>query len=181
MSNWAKLHPEEAREYRRLQYERTKELVKSRAKTWASQNRQRRLEIQKKYRDANKEKIRAWRIPYLKQRLDTDLSFKIRKYLGNRIRYAVKGKWKAGRTHEFLGCSIPDFRIYLESKFTPEMSWDNYGGVWEIDHIMPCAIFDLSKPEHQKRCFHFSNLQPLIKLDNRRKRGTVTTNQYPLL
>lgn len=48
-------------------------------------------------------------------------------------------------------------------------------------NIMPCAIFDLTKPEHQKRCFHFSNLQPLFALDNLHKNAKVTTNQFQLL
>lgn len=167
--------------YARKQYERTKDLVKSRAKKWAENNPEKRKTIRKRYRDANKEKIRDWRIPYLRRKLDTDLDFKLRKYLGNRIRYALKASVKLNKTPFLLGCSIKDFRIYLESKFTSEMNWENYGEAWEIDHIMPCAIFDLSRPEHQKRCFHFSNLQPLLQPDNRRKSSKVITNQYPLL
>ena len=45
--------------------------------------------------------------------------------------------------------------------FHPGMSWDNYGSAWHIDHIRPCSSFDFSDPEQQKKCFHFSNLQPL--------------------
>lgn len=52
------------------------------------------------------------------------------------------------------------------------MSWDNYGE-WEIDHIIPCDSFDLTKEEEQKRCFHFSNLQPLWWRDNRTKGNKV--------
>lgn len=75
---------------------------------------------------------------------------------------------KATKTDESLGCSVKSFMLYLESRFDVGMSWENYGK-WEIDHILPCALFDLTKPEHQKRCFHFSNLQPLWKPDNRSK------------
>lgn len=82
---------------------------------------------------------------------------------------------------KLIGCSIEDFWIYLESKFEPGMTRENYGKVWHIDHIMPCAIFDLTKPEHQKRCFHFSNLQPLFAEDNRRKSDKIVTNQFQLL
>jgi hypothetical protein len=47
------------------------------------------------------------------------------------------------------------------------MSWDNYGfRGWHIDHKKPCALFDLSLPEQQRECFHFSNLQPLWAADN---------------
>ena len=49
------------------------------------------------------------------------------------------------------------------------MSWENYGTLWDIDHIKPCASFDLSLEEEQKKCFHYSNTQPLYKIDNQRK------------
>lgn len=162
-------------------YQRNKELIKARSKQWHKANPVKSRRIKRKYRELNKEKARTWRIPYLRARLKKDISFKLYKYLGNRMRYALRASIKLNRTPHLLGCSISDFKIYLESKFTPEMTWENYGPVWEIDHIMPCAIFDLSKPEHQRRCFHFSNLQPLLKSDNRRKSKKVTTGQFPLI
>jgi hypothetical protein len=76
---------------------------------------------------------------------------------------------------------MDDFKIYLESKFEPGMSWGNYGyRGWHVDHIVPCALFDLSKPAHVRRCFHFSNLQPLWAQDNLRK-GVQSSNQFNLL
>ena len=42
------------------------------------------------------------------------------------------------------------------------MTWENYGKYWHIDHIVPCYYFDLLKEEEQKRCFHYTNLQPLF-------------------
>ena len=42
------------------------------------------------------------------------------------------------------------------------MTWDNYGGYWHIDHIIPCCRFDLTKEEEQLKCFHYTNLQPLF-------------------
>jgi len=43
----------------------------------------------------------------------------------------------------------------------PGQSFENYGTAWHVDHIRPCASFDLSDPEQQRQCFHFTNLQPL--------------------
>ncbi len=94
---------------------------------------------------------------------------------------AVDGAKKCAKTTEMLGCSINDFRIYLESKFESGMTWKNYGSVWHVDHIMPCAIFDLTKPDHQRRCFHFSNMQPLFKEDNLRKNRWHVPDQFNLL
>lgn len=60
-----------------------------------------------------------------------------------------------------IGCSVRELVEYLESQFTPKMNWDNYGSYWHIDHIMPCASFDLTDPDQQKVCFNWQNLQPL--------------------
>lgn len=49
-------------------------------------------------------------------------------------------------------------------------SWaDVLAGRIHIDHIKPCALFDLTDLEEQRKCFHFSNLQLLWDSDNKRK------------
>ena len=54
------------------------------------------------------------------------------------------------------------------------MTWQNHTVTgWHIDHIMPCSNFDLSKPEQQKECFHYTNLQPLWYDENIRKSNKV--------
>jgi hypothetical protein len=110
-------------------------------------------------------------------------TFKLLEALKHRLKRtlkcAVNSKTRA--TRDLLGCSMDDFKIYLESKFEPGMSWGNYGyRGWHVDHIVPCALFDLSKPAHVRRCFHFSNLQPLWAQDNLRK-GVQSSNQFNLL
>lgn len=147
---------------------------------------------QKKWYDANRRKPKKtpqeklehkrWRIRrnHHKRKL-VDPGYRIRFHLSNRIRDALKGRRKSVFAMTLLGCSMLDFRIYLESKWEPGMTWENYGSDWHIDHIMPCAIFDLTKLEHQKRCFHFSNMQPLWAKDNLEKNDKVLTNQFQLL
>jgi hypothetical protein len=54
------------------------------------------------------------------------------------------------------------------------MNWDNYGFYgWHIDHIRPCASFDLSKPSEQRKCFNYTNLQPLWATENWGKRDSL--------
>lgn len=77
---------------------------------------------------------------------------------------------KFDTTIRLTGCSIQDLKHYLELQFQPGMTWDNYGlHGWHIDHIKPCASFDLTDPEQQKECFYFTNLQPLWAKENRMK------------
>ncbi len=81
---------------------------------------------------------------------------------------------KAASSVKFLGCSIESFVMYIESKFDIGMNWEAFmRGEIELDHIMPCALFDLTNPEHQRRCFHVSNYQPLWAADNRAKSDSL--------
>jgi len=80
------------------------------------------------------------------------------------------GGAKENKTVELLGCSIEECKSYLESKFIEGMSWDNHGLYgWHIDHIIPCASFDLTDPAQQQKCFHYTNLQPLWAEENLKK------------
>ena len=59
-------------------------------------------------------------------------------------------------------------------QFTEDMSWEAFrDGKIHIDHIVPCFAFDLTDEAEQKRCFHYTNLQPLWAKENLRK-GTRT-------
>ena len=84
-----------------------------------------------------------------------------------RVINALKGKGaaKAANTMELIGCTVPELMAHLETQFTEGMTWENQGD-WHIDHIRPCASFDLTVPEQQRQCFHWSNLQPLWANDN---------------
>lgn len=120
----------------------------------------------------------------MKIRRQTNVNVRLASVLRTRVGALIKGRDKSTRTLTLLGCSIESFKIYLESRWQSGMSWENYGrgpGKWNIDHEMPCAIFDLTKPEHQKRCFHFSNCQPMWSLKNSEKNAKVLTNQFNLL
>jgi len=101
---------------------------------------------------------------YQKNRLQNDPYFRATSNLRRRIRLAIKGGFtsKAASTQELLGAPFDVVRTHIESLWKPGMSWENYGiDTWHIDHIRPCADFDLDDPEQQKLCFNYKNLQPL--------------------
>lgn len=135
-------------------------------------NRIRKIDISKnpdKWRNYNKKsyiKFRKKRIlnacKNYKKRYISNCLFRLKETIRSRIRNSINGKNKSQNTLNLLGCKIPELKLYLESKFTSGMTWENYGFYgWHIDHIKPCAAFDLTIPEQQRECFHFSNLQPL--------------------
>ena len=102
---------------------------------------------------------------YTKNRRKIDISFRITGNLRSRIRVALKGICKSKKTIELLGCSLNQLKNHLQSKFQPGMSFSNYGS-WHIDHIIPCVRFNLSKVSEQRKCFHYTNLQPLWAKEN---------------
>lgn len=87
---------------------------------------------------------------------------------------------KSARSNELLGCTYAELAAHLEQQFKRGMSWDNFGSYWHIDHIIPCAAFDLSKPEQQRQCFHYLNLQPLEAKANMSKGAKIIPAQIPL-
>ena len=171
---------QQRRDAMRRAYAANPEKYRTRAKTWRDTNPERAAEIQKKVRRKRLPLFRA----YYQNRLDTDVNFRIAHRLRSYLRKALKRNQKSGSAIELLGCSIPEFRIYLESLWEEGMVWSNYGnkkGQWNTDHLIPCALFDLTKPEHQKRCFHFSNLRPMWAIPNMSKGKKLITNQYNLI
>lgn len=129
------------------------------------------------YRIKHSEQYRQWRInnrarlnAYRKQLKITNPDFKIACNLRSRMSTLLRRckTPKSSSMLKLLGCSLEQLKEHLESQFLIGMSWDTYGS-WHIDHIRPCASFDLSKPEQQATCFHYSNLQPLWASDNLKK------------
>lgn len=75
-----------------------------------------------------------------------------------------------------VGCTIEKLKEHIEQQWQSGMSWKNHTiHGWHIDHIKPCSAFDLTDPEQQKECFHYTNLQPLWAKDNLRKGNKYST------
>jgi hypothetical protein len=124
------------------------------------------------WRESNRIRSKQWRRGYKKiKRLEP--LYRVREALAKRVLDALKGKAKSARTLELLGCSVDDLKKHLENQFKNGMEWKNYGSLWNIDHRIPCASFNLLLDDQQKKCFHFSNLQPLFVLDNRLKSDKI--------
>ena len=170
------------KEYQKEYIQKNKEVVLQRNKEYRQNNREEIIQYNKEYRQNNREEISQQRkeyyqknreeiiqkqMEYEKQRYHSDLNYRITECLRSRLWNALNGKTKSASTMELLGCTVEFLKEYLASQFQEGMSWDNYSfEVWHIDHIRPCSSFDLTDPEQQKQCFHYTNLQPLWAKDN---------------
>ena len=132
------------------------------------ENKQHYKEYMKKY--IKTEKFKNYLKEYRKKRYQNDIGFRILTNIRTRTYLAIKNNSgiKSFKTISILGCNIEELKQHLEEQFEENMSWENYGN-WHIDHILPCAKFDLTNLEQQKKCFHYTNLQPLWAKENQIK------------
>lgn len=145
--------------------EKKKTQVLEYQKQWYTQNKNKVANHHIEYRKNNKEKIQLSINRWVSNKKKNDIFYASFSNMRNRIYQALrKGKGKKSqKTLEYLGCELDFYKQYIEQLFLPEMNWKNYGEIWEIDHIKPCASFNLTKEEEQKKAFHYTNTQPLFK------------------
>jgi hypothetical protein len=140
------------KEYTKQHYLDNQEKYKEKSKQRYLNNKESHKEY---YKERNKQ--------YYKQRLQTDILFRfshnIRCLLSTSFKR--KGYWKKSKTEQILECTIEEFKCYLEKQFIYPMSFNNYGSVWEIDHITP--ISSAKTEEDIVTLNHYTNLRPLFK------------------
>lgn len=116
----------------------------------------------KRYYEKNRQELNKKNAKYKKNRLKTDIGYKLLNSCRRRLYRALKGERKFYSFMQSVGCNAEQLKSYLESKFQPGMTWENYGNRgWHIDHIIPISKFDLTKEEEFNRAVHYTNLQPL--------------------
>jgi len=172
--------------YTKLYLEKNKDEIKKRKKIYYYLTIEKQKEISRKYYSENKEKYKKYNSDNReainkrkKEYRKINESFRIADNLRRRLNKVIKknNAIKSKKTIKLLGCSILELKLKIEGMFKPGMSWDNYGyNGWHIDHIIPCASFDLTDPEQQKACFHYNNLQPLWRIENQSKNKKLIYN-----
>lgn len=150
---YRKNHPEMKRKADKKYYAKNKDSILPRQRKWVKENSER-------LREYNRIRGRKYR--------KENPSVRVAQSMRARINGVLNGKIKSGSTFDLIGCDRDALVQHLENQFNDGMCWDNYGE-WHIDHIKPCASFDLTYPAEQSECFHYTNLQPLWALDNLRK------------
>ena len=138
-----------------------KNCILKKQKQYDIENRDKKREYQLK----NREQINSRMNLYIKNRIKTDVKFRLIHNTRRRIHHALKGKTKSSSTRHILGIDIETYKKWIEFQFTPEMNWSNI----EIDHVKPICLFDVSDDEQLKEAFSWKNTQPLLKHDNRQK------------
>ena len=61
----------------------------------------------------------------------------------------------------------------MKYQFEEGMTLENYGKVWHADHVVPCALFDISDENEQLICFNWKNIRPCFAQENLVKRDKI--------
>jgi hypothetical protein len=160
-------HKEDIAKQNKIYYCTNKEYILERQKEQYHKNPALFLERQKIYHSDPETKIK--RNNRVRDRYWNDIQYRIEVALRTRLRRSIQHGWKNGSAIRDLGCSIPEAKIWLENQFSTGMTWDNWGSGendWQIDHIFPFHLCDLTKREDVIKVCHYTNLRPLWKKDN---------------
>lgn len=176
---WKRNNPERIKESDKKYRSTHKKEGAARMREWRKANHERALLSAKLLRENNRDRFNTYGTKHYykhrekilakeKIRMETDVEYAIKRRLRIRLCGVFRSQAKGCKTKStltFLGIEMPEFMKYIENLFKPGMTWDNRK-LWHLDHIRPCNSFDLTDPEQQKKCFHYTNLQPLWAHDN---------------
>jgi hypothetical protein len=175
---WKKRNAERVRAYRAVYWQANKEREYKAYRQWCESNPEKvsqlRAADRKKNGAARGRRRKPARNLYEKLRYKTDPSYQIQKRLRASLWQSLRRTEasKALSVVALVGCSIEALREHLENQFLPGMTWCREV---EIDHIRPVSSFDLTNLEEQRQCFHWSNLRPMWKAENRKKGSSYTS------
>jgi len=175
-----RLNKEKINEKQKVYYQKNKEEAKAYQKIYNKNNAKKVYLMKKAYAIKNKEKLNTAIRKRKKERYREDLQYRSQRILRDTMRKLIaKGKMTKPSTSltkfatDIMGLSQGKLIKYIEKQFYPhpktgeKMSWKNHTiDGWHIDHIKPVNSFDLTKLTEQKKCFHYTNLQPLWAEEN---------------
>ena len=177
-------NPEKYKEINKKYYLKNKKIICKKTKEYRLKNLKHLKQKAKEWREKNKVYLKIEkRKEYLKnknqyllrgrlsrqRRYNKDIQFTLTTKIRRRIHMAIRKQFtlKAYKTRELLGCDYVSFKKYFSSLFKKGMNWNKFNkGEIHIDHIRPCSSFDLTKSNEQRKCFHYTNTQPLWAKEN---------------
>jgi hypothetical protein len=147
--------------YNKKYYYNNQEYFYENVRIWDKENKEKKHQY---YLD-NIEKKRKQNREWVIYNYHNNSQFKLKILLRSRISQSIKDKTNS--SIDLLGCDIETYYNYLESQFTKDMTWENHGRVWEIDHITPLNTFNLEDGNEQCQAFNYKNTRPLSITENR--------------
>jgi hypothetical protein len=109
-----------------------------------------------------------------RERLKNDIAYKLKQACRRRLLSSIKKKY---RSDKYIGCETELLIEWLQFCFGYNMTLENHGKLWHIDHVIPLDIFDLSNEEQQFIAFNWKNLSPETAKFNMEKGNKIIKSQ----
>ncbi len=186
---------EKIKTQRQKHYEENRERLVITAKEWREKNPEKHKEMKERYRSIKENKKKELEAKKLWRKNNPDKvkeekkrhyekykkqpKFRIDAAMSSHMRKQIKkyGFIKNKHWEELVGYTISDLMQHIESLFylDANLSWENYGTYWHIDHIIPKSKFYYTScaDEQFRLCWALNNLQPLEKIKNIKKGNRV--------
>jgi hypothetical protein len=151
-----------AKEYR----EKNKNIIKLKQQNWYDT---RGKKWKKEYEIINKDVINK----KTRDRYKNDPEFRMKKIIRSRFKKTVLGKKTYSKILNYIGVDIQYFLKWIEFNFDKNISWKNQGTYWDVEHIKPCASYNLLNEDEIKLCYNWKNLRPCEKIENYKKNDKI--------
>ena len=111
----------------------------------------------------------------LKIEKKSDSNYKLACNLRSRTGTAFKPQnvRKTNKTFDLFGSSRSFFKDWIFHQLYGNMSIENYGSVWQIDHCLPIASFNIMDEIDMKKCFNWVILRPMHSNENISKKAKI--------
>ena len=161
---------------------KNRDQIKEYQKKYYLDDRDQIIEYKKQYFQQNNNKVIESYREYVKKRRDSDLKYKLACNLRSRTNKAFKSQnvGKANKTFDLLGCSHSFLRQWIIFQLYGNTTIKNCGSVWQIDHCLPMASFNILDEIHMKKCFKWVNLRPMYSDENNSKKTKIDHRLYLL-
>jgi hypothetical protein len=162
--------------YSKMYKSRNKEKISEYNKEYKKNHAEEISMYNKKYNVDNRVAIQKRHTPYLAKKRKTDPQYALSVCLRNRMNKLLKNI-ESENTLILLGCSLEFYKKWLEFQFKADMTFENHGKIWHIDHVIPCKRFDLLDENERHKCFNWANMQPLYAKHNMSKKDRITEEE----
>lgn len=153
-------------EYAKKYRTKNEKVVKERQKKWYEEHSK---YWKKQYEKENRDKINERD----REKYRTDKKYRMKKILRSRFATTVNKKKIYKSILTYIDTDLESLLKWIEYQFDPNMSWENQGTYWDLDHVIPCDTFDLTDESEIKKCFHWTNIRPLEKKENDEKNNKI--------
>jgi hypothetical protein len=160
------------REWREKNKEKLSATNKKKGKIYYEKNRDAQLEKRKINYKKNRKKEILYNCEYIKNKRNTDASFKLMCNIRNLFtNYLKRGKTKSFFKYTQLNYSY--YTKYLKENYNKEFDLYLESGQYHIDHIIPCCLYDFEDEEEIKKCWQPENLRIIPAEENLSKSGKL--------